>query len=509
MSVVRTAKRAARKAVSWWPRTKRPKAWFNISTNADELKLGRVATREEAGAAIDASLAEFAVDRPLIHFADVGGSTIRIATIDEGIADLVALIVQTLQPLSSRVRSFRVNWRPTYVTDVQSLATYADKVGIIKIVADLSDGKFTYSIEKWHSDEDGRINAPRNNSLISRIWSQDLVSSGPAVVGMNDILPSPPLTQVDFPIDVVYTWVNGQDPEWQELFSKYNPQVESDANDRARFENRDDLKYSLRSISEFAPWVRNIYVVSNCKPPTWLDLDRDDIHWVQHEELFDPEFLPTFSSHAIETVLHKIPGLAEHFLYLNDDFYLVRDVYPEHFFFSNGIAKLRLESYGMVNGEPKLGDPDYLNGARNAAKLISREFGKWPVSLHTHSPQSLNSHILQEMEDKYPAEFNRTRSQRFRSLSDLQVTGFFYSHYAYAIGAAVPSRSNTLLIQQNHNFANRFARIERMREHPKPNSGVFSICINDGNGSAENEEWNNAAFEFLNRYFSTPSRYER
>lgn len=509
MSIGRTAKRAARRAVSWWPQWRRPKPWFDITTSDDELTLGRVATREEARRAIDSCLAKLAVNSSLIHFSDVGGPTDRIATIDDQIEDVVTRVVQTLQPLSSRVRSFRVNWRRTYVADVQSLATYADNTGIIKIVADLSDGRLTYSIEKWQTDEDGHINAPRNNSVVSRIWSPELLPSEPTVVGFKELFPSQPLPQVDFPIDVVYTWVNGQDPEWQAMFSKYNPQEESDANDRSRFENRDDLKYSLRSISEFAPWVHNIYIVSNCQPPAWLNLERDDIHWVQHDELFDPQFLPTFSSHAIETVLHKIPGLSEHFLYFNDDFYLVRDVCPEHFFFSNGIAKLRLEPYGMVNGDPKLGDPDYLNGARNAARLISEEFGKWPVALHTHTPQSLNSRVIQEMEDKYPDEFDRTRSQRFRSPSDVNVTGSFYSHYAYATGRAVPSRNNSLLIQQNHNFIARFKRIERMREQPKPNSGHFCICINDGNGSADNEEWNLAASEFVNSYFSTPSRYER
>ena len=290
---------------------------------------------------------------------------------------------------------------------------------------------------------------------------------------------------------------------------EYAPQEKSDANDRARFENRDDLKYSLRSISEFAPWVRNVYIVSNCRPPEWLNLNRADIHWVRHEELFDPQFLPTFSSHAIETVLHKIPGISEHFLYFNDDFYLVRDVCPEHFFFANGIAKLRLESYGMVNGEPALGDPDYLNGARNGAELINEEFGGWPVHLHTHSPQSLNSQIIQEMEEKYPDAFNRTRSQRFRSPSDISVTGFLYSHYAFAQGRAVTNGSNdTLLIQQNHDFVSRFARIERMRERPRPNSGPVAICINDGNGSADNVEWNVAASEFVNRYFMKHSKYE-
>lgn len=41
------------------------------------------------------------------------------------------------------------------------------------------------------------------------------------------------------------------------------------------------------------------------------------------------QWLPTFSSAAIETFIHRIPNLSKRFLYLNDDIFLGADLYPE------------------------------------------------------------------------------------------------------------------------------------------------------------------------------------
>ena len=77
-----------------------------------------------------------------------------------------------------------------------------------------------------------------------------------------------------------------------------------------RFEDNDELKYSLRSLEKHAPWVRNIYVVTNGQMPSWLDLNHPRIHLVTHEEIFlNKSHLPTFSSPAIESHLHRIKGI--------------------------------------------------------------------------------------------------------------------------------------------------------------------------------------------------------
>ena len=113
-----------------------------------------------------------------------------------------------------------------------------------------------------------------------------------------------------------------------------------EASGRARFISRDELRYSLRSVHLFAPWVRNIYLVTSGQVPAWLDLDHPGVRVVPHDEIMPADALPTFNSHAIETSLHHIPGLAEHWLYFNDDFFLGRPIRPEALFSPAGLSSV-------------------------------------------------------------------------------------------------------------------------------------------------------------------------
>ncbi|XP_047097199.1 N-acetylglucosamine-1-phosphotransferase subunits alpha/beta-like isoform X1 [Schistocerca piceifrons] len=100
----------------------------------------------------------------------------------------------------------------------------------------------------------------------------------------------------------------------------------------SRFEDKEELRYSLRSLEKFAPWVRHVYVVTNGQIPHWLNLDNPRLTVVPHNKIFpDMSHLPTFSSPAIETHLHRIPGLSDKFLYFNDDVMLGKEVWPEDF----------------------------------------------------------------------------------------------------------------------------------------------------------------------------------
>lgn len=127
------------------------------------------------------------------------------------------------------------------------------------------------------------------------------------------------------PIDAVYTWVNGTDSDFIESIRRYDASY-----DPSRFDDKNELKYSLRSLEKHANWIRHVYIVTNGQIPSWLDLNYERVTVVPHELLApDPEQLPTFSSAAIETFLHRIPKLSKRFLYLNDDIFLGAPLYPE------------------------------------------------------------------------------------------------------------------------------------------------------------------------------------
>ncbi|XP_075407213.1 N-acetylglucosamine-1-phosphotransferase subunits alpha/beta [Tenrec ecaudatus] len=101
----------------------------------------------------------------------------------------------------------------------------------------------------------------------------------------------------------------------------------------SRFEDNEELRYSLRSIERHAPWVRNIFIVTNGQIPSWMNLDNPRVTIVTHQDVFQNlSHLPTFSSPAIESHIHRIEGLSQKFIYLNDDVMFGKDVWPDDFY---------------------------------------------------------------------------------------------------------------------------------------------------------------------------------
>ncbi len=148
-----------------------------------------------------------------------------------------------------------------------------------------------------------------------------------------------------FPIDVVLPWVNDQDQDWRAERDRYLDQDTSkhqvrsfDANPH-RFRSWDNLHYIFRGIEAYMPWVRTIYLVTNGHRPDWLDLTNPKVRLVRHGDYIPHDFLPTFNSHTIELNLHRIPGLAEHFIYFNDDTFVIRPMEPSDFFSAEGLPR--------------------------------------------------------------------------------------------------------------------------------------------------------------------------
>jgi hypothetical protein len=97
--------------------------------------------------------------------------------------------------------------------------------------------------------------------------------------------------------------------------------------------HNDEIRFCLRSIHNLAPWIRAIWPVTDNQVSAAIDrrrAERDNIRIVDHREIFrgNEQLLPTFNSLAIETMLWLIDGLADCFLYFNDDMMFVGPVEP-------------------------------------------------------------------------------------------------------------------------------------------------------------------------------------
>ena len=114
-----------------------------------------------------------------------------------------------------------------------------------------------------------------------------------------------------------------------------------------RFIDNEELRYSLRSVEMYAPWVRHVWIVTNGQVPAWLNLSNPHVSVVTHADIFrNATHLPSFSSPAIEANLHRIPGLASRFVYLNDDVMFAQPVFPDDFATRGGGQKIFL-SWGI------------------------------------------------------------------------------------------------------------------------------------------------------------------
>lgn len=249
---------------------------------------------------------------------------------------------------------------------------------------------------------------------------------------------------VDFPVDVVYTWVDGNDPAWQErrraAERELDPrQVNETAIHPSRYASRDELRYSLRSLEMYANWVRRVYIVTDGQTPAWLDLDNPRVQVIDHREIFaDTSVLPTFNSHAIESRLHHIPGLAEHYLYLNDDVFFARPVGPETFFHGNGIAKFFRSKVLLDLDPPDAGDLPVTSAAKQNRALIGGSFERIVTTKFKHTPHPQVKSVLNDIEKRYADAVERTTASRFRRPTDVSVASALHHYYAFMTGRAVP-----------------------------------------------------------------------
>lgn len=132
-------------------------------------------------------------------------------------------------------------------------------------------------------------------------------------------------------IDFVLLWVDGSDPAWrQEAAAARHCTVEDDS--EIRYRDWRTLRYWFRSVERYAPWVRRIHFITWGHLPEWLDTTNPKLHIVNHRDYIPAEWLPTFNSNTIELNIHRIEGLAEHFVLFNDDTFLGRQSSPEAFF---------------------------------------------------------------------------------------------------------------------------------------------------------------------------------
>lgn len=367
-------------------------------------------------------------------------------------------------------------------------------------------------LEFWSFGE-SEIVAPRANALTrNRIDRVDAVtttverhgSTWPTLAGMFD----DHADDVEFDIDIVFSWVDGSSPDYLAERARYldSQQVNAADASAARYRQIDELRYAMRSVRAFAPWIRHIFIATDSTPPAWLDLDHPDVTIVRSEEFFaDPSVLPTYNSHAVESQLHNIPGLSEHFLYSNDDMFFGRPVNPGLFFTPGGITRFVEATLRIGVGETSPSRSGHDNAMRVNRTLLRDRFGRTITRHLEHCAVPLRRTVLRALEAEFPDHFARTAAARFRSPSDISVTNSLAPYYGLFTGSAVQQTGARVQYIETTLAATaaRLSRLERGRR-------VDMFCLNDGSEPELDEDARTAIVTgFLERYFPVPGPWER
>ncbi len=329
-----------------------------------------------------------------------------------------------------------------------------------------------------------------------------------------------------FPIDIVVPWVDGNDPLWQAERSAYRPATNADGS-AARFREWGLFQYWFRSIEKYAPWVRTVHLVTWGHLPPWLNTAHPKLHIVNHKDYIPAEYLPTFSSHTIELNMHRIEGLADHFIYFNDDVYLNAPTRPQDFF-KNG-----LPVDTAVLGMPRIADNfsfmpyiglnmlGELNMTFSKYRVIKQNFFKWfnlkygknllynfwllPgncfigfKNFHTCIPYCKQT--LQQVWQAYPKALHHTCLQRFRSRED--VNQYLFRYWRLLRGEFTPGGPNSRYLTIGEHSAQQI-------ESVLCNKKYKVACINDDPTDFDFEtEQENIVTLFKNK-FPNPCSYEK
>lgn len=300
-------------------------------------------------------------------------------------------------------------------------------------------------------------------------------------------------------VDIVLPWVDGSDPEWQKCKRVYLKESESSDSRDERYRDWEILKYVFRGIEKNLPWIRKVHFITCGHLPKWLNTECPKLNIVNHEDYIPKEFLPTFSSHPIELNIHRIEGLTEHFIYINDDCFFMKPMKKSEFF-QNGLPCTQLgfnfrdEEDSVFSGilyeDRKVVNRHFFSRTvimKQFHKFVSLKYsfmenmktiqllpfciGYFPPFIYSHGPNAYLKSTFEEVWKKEPQKLTEVCSHKFRQYDD--VNQYLMLWWQWCEGKCVPSHMRAKL---------KSTRVDRDDELLRKNiaGGLYPmVCIND------------------------------
>jgi hypothetical protein len=307
-------------------------------------------------------------------------------------------------------------------------------------------------------------------------------------------------------IDIVYLWVDGNDPVWrlkrQQALAQLSP-CNLDAlalysNVEGRFRDNDELRYSLRALEHFFPDHGHIYIITDAQVPHWL-CPSDRITIIDHQMLMLGTSLPTFDSGNIESYIHHIPGLSEQYFYFNDDVFFGAPVNVADWFWTDGIyvawsdeppvsdEPLRQDATALENA-CRLSNQWFISQTQDAelrSDAVSQVASAYEHTFRTfaHSPRPMLKSVLYELEALAADLFGNVRSTVFRTWNDPTIVSDFVMRWALATGRAKSREYSHLYVStgESEDPSQLDALIKRF-------GAIDFFCVNDTTDDADHHD---------------------
>ena len=336
----------------------------------------------------------------------------------------------------------------------------------------------------------------------------------------------------NYKIDFVIPWVDGSDINWLKEKEKYwvsegnTPFL--DGNESARFRDWDILRYWFRAVEKFTPWVNQIFFVTWEHVPEWLNVHHPKLKIVNHRDYIDSQYLPTFSANPIEINFHNIKDFSEHFVYFNDDMFVIRSMEKSDFFV-NGLPREMATMYLLANNGAEdtfqymlfrmMGEVNKhfdLHDAirKNKSKWFNLKYKKYLLNnfllyrfhnvsgLYTpHVPSSLRKSTMKEVWDTIPQAMTETCQHRFRNQRD--ITQYIFRYWEIMKGTFEP----TNIMEYGKEFFVTDSDNEELCSTIEQQKAKL-ICINDSIQLKEFEKVKQSIVESFEKVLPVKSKYE-
>ena len=322
-------------------------------------------------------------------------------------------------------------------------------------------------------------------------------------------------------VDIVITWVNGDDPKWNNKKNQYSNEIfDKKLNSKERYYDYNTLKYFFRSVEKNASFINKVFLITDNQIPRWLDIDNKKVKIINHQDFIPSKYLPTFNSNVIESNIFRIEDLSENFILFNDDMLITRKMNKSDFFKNNlpvdaaiqhplianiKFDNIRLNNMVILNNKFNKRDIlkkhffkfyNYKYGLENLKNLSMLPYSNFSGFEDFHLPIAYKKSELKKVYLENKSHFDDMFKSKFRTSRD--INQWLFRYYRLCLGQFTPGR----ILGKYYTVK----EVSKIKYDFKKNKKIKMICIND-TGNADEDCYSDVN-HLLNYIFPNKSEFE-